>query len=101
MSLAFLYSEHGFNLAIFTLAVSYALLAFAIRLARQGGDAFAGSVMFVCLKLGEGFFLSVALIGLLGVMDGHIAARVAEHSAYALIALAGGVCTSIDLLIED
>jgi hypothetical protein len=101
MSIALLYSDHGFNLAIFTLAVSYTILAFAIRLARQGSDAFGGSVMFVCLKLGEGFFLSVALIGLLGVLDGHIAARVAEHWVYALIALAGGVCTSIDLLFED
>jgi len=95
------YTEHGFDLAVFGLGLCYALLALASRVARQGGDAFSGMVIFVCLKLAEGFFLSVALIGLLGVVDGVIASRVAQHPAYALFALAGGVFTSIDLLIED
>jgi len=101
MSIAFLYSEYGFNAAAFGLALSFALLVIAIRLSRRGGDGLSGLGIFACIKVAEGFFLSAALIALLAVVDGSIAARFAEHRGYALLALLGGLVTSIDLLLDD
>ncbi|HVA14910.1 MAG TPA: hypothetical protein VNF99_16815, partial [Stellaceae bacterium] len=82
MSIDFLYSEHGFNLAIFGLTLGFVLLGIAIRLSRQGSEAFTGILGFSGMKLAEGFFIAVALVGLLAVMDGVIAERLANHRAY-------------------
>lgn len=101
MSIAFLYSEHGFNLAIFGLTGAFALLGIAIRLSRQGSDAFGGMLAFAGVKLAEGLFVAVALVALLAVLDGIVAARLLNHPTYAVLALIGGAITSIDLLIDD
>ena len=101
MSIALLYGEHGFNAAIFGLALSFALLTLAIRLSRRGSDGLTGLTAFACIKLAEGFFLSVALIALLAIVDSAIAGRFVEHRGYALLALFGGMVTSIDLLLDD
>jgi hypothetical protein len=101
MTIAFLYSEHGFNLAILGLTLAYGLVGVAIRLSRQGSEAFAGLAFFAGIKLVEDLFLAVALTALLAVTDGFVAARLAHHPAYAFAALFGAVVASIDLLVED
>lgn len=101
MSIAFLYNENGFNLAIFGLTAAFVLVGIAIRLSRQGSDAFDGMMVFTGVKLAEGFFVAMALVALLAVVDGLVAARLAHHSAYAVLALIGGAVASIDLLIDD
>lgn len=101
MSVDFLHGEHGFNLAVFGLTLGFVLLGIAIRLSRQGSEAFTGILVFSGMKLAEGFFIALALIGLLGVMDGIIAERLANHRVYVVLALLGGLITSIDTLFDD
>jgi hypothetical protein len=97
----FVYTEHGFNLTIVTLTLGFCLLATAIRIARQGSDAFSGIAIFGGIKLAEGFFITVAVIALIGVIDKGLGTLLAAHPAYAVVAAIGGLVTSIDALFDD
>jgi hypothetical protein len=101
MGIALLQTEHGLNLAIFGLSLSFVLLVSAIRLSRQGGDGLSGIAAFGCFKLAEGFFLAVALAALLAILDTAVAVRLMARAGYAIVALIGGAVTAIDLLLDD